>query len=150
MEKDLGNVMGPTGPAGANGITPTIGANGNWYIGGTDTGKPSRGATGPQGPAGGTGWGTGYKLMSANSYDVSVRDVMAGGIKSNTITIRRTIPNSMLVPVLRRTGWLNVSGVEWANDTTGDRRLKVEFLNTTTGTHTGIATIQVLEFVKVE
>ena len=28
------------------GITPTIGDNGNWYLGDTDTGKPSRGANG--------------------------------------------------------------------------------------------------------
>lgn len=32
--------------AGKDGITPTIGSNGNWYIGDTDTGKPSRGADG--------------------------------------------------------------------------------------------------------
>ena len=32
-----------------------IGANGNWYIGDTDTGKPSRGEMGPQGPKGDTG-----------------------------------------------------------------------------------------------
>lgn len=31
---------------GADGITPTIGNNGNWYLGSTDTGKPSRGADG--------------------------------------------------------------------------------------------------------
>ena len=43
---------------GADGITPTIGDNGNWYLGATDTGKPSRGekgdkgANGPQGPKG--------------------------------------------------------------------------------------------------
>ena len=43
---------GATGPAGSDGITPTIGANGNWFLGGTDTGKPSRGETGPQGPQG--------------------------------------------------------------------------------------------------
>lgn len=52
---------GPTGPQGAKGatgatgpagITPLIGANGNWYIGSTDTGKPSRGATGATGPQG--------------------------------------------------------------------------------------------------
>lgn len=35
-------------------IVPSIGENGNWYIEGTDTGKPSRGETGPQGPAGPT------------------------------------------------------------------------------------------------
>lgn len=29
-----------------DGITPTIGDNGNWYLGGTDTGKPSRGEKG--------------------------------------------------------------------------------------------------------
>ena len=30
---------------GADGLTPTIGDNGNWYLGDTDTGKPSRGDT---------------------------------------------------------------------------------------------------------
>ena len=37
---------------GADGITPTIGANGNWYLGPTDTGKPSRGAIGAPGKDG--------------------------------------------------------------------------------------------------
>lgn len=46
---------GATGAKGADGITPTIGANGNWYLGSTDTGKPSRGATGAQGAAGAKG-----------------------------------------------------------------------------------------------
>ena len=32
--------------AGKDGITPTIGSNGNWYIGDIDTGKPSRGDNG--------------------------------------------------------------------------------------------------------
>lgn len=40
---------GATGSPGKDGVTPTIGSNGNWYIGDTDTGKPSRGATGPAG-----------------------------------------------------------------------------------------------------
>ena len=43
---------GGTGQDGKDGITPTIGANGNWYLGDEDTGKPSRGATGPQGADG--------------------------------------------------------------------------------------------------
>ena len=46
---------GATGPAGKDGITPTIGENGNWYLGDEDTGKPSRGATGPAGPDGAPG-----------------------------------------------------------------------------------------------
>lgn len=50
--------QGPKGDPGADGkdgTTPTIGSNGNWYLGSQDTGKPSRGATGPQGPKGETG-----------------------------------------------------------------------------------------------
>lgn len=43
---------GATGPAGADGISPHIGSNGNWYLGDTDTGKPSRGETGPKGEKG--------------------------------------------------------------------------------------------------
>lgn len=39
-------IEGTKGEPGADGITPTIGSNGNWFLGATDTGKPSRGATG--------------------------------------------------------------------------------------------------------
>ena len=37
---------------GADGLVPTVGANGNWFIGETDTGVP---ATGPKGDTGATG-----------------------------------------------------------------------------------------------
>lgn len=43
---------GAPGKDGTNGITPSIGTNGNWYIGNTDTGKPSRGAKGDTGASG--------------------------------------------------------------------------------------------------
>lgn len=49
------------GRDGGEAATPTIGENGNWYINGEDTGKPSRGEQGPkgeqgpQGPAGADG-----------------------------------------------------------------------------------------------
>ena len=46
---------GADGAAGADGITPHIGDNGNWYIGLTDTGKPSRGAAGANGKDGAPG-----------------------------------------------------------------------------------------------
>ena len=46
---------GDTGPSGADGVTPHIGDNGNWYLGSTDTGRPSRGAAGAQGAKGDTG-----------------------------------------------------------------------------------------------
>lgn len=48
-------IEGPKGDPGApgkDGITPTIGSNGNWYIGVEDTGRPSRGATGAPGKDG--------------------------------------------------------------------------------------------------
>ena len=44
-----------TGSDGKDGITPTIGKNGNWYLGSTDTGKPSRGADGTPGATGAPG-----------------------------------------------------------------------------------------------
>ena len=40
------------GADGKDGITPTIGENGNWYLGDTDTGKPSRGVDGAKGDKG--------------------------------------------------------------------------------------------------
>ena len=46
---------GKDGKDGTNGITPTIGANGNWYLGTNDTGKPSRGEKGDTGATGADG-----------------------------------------------------------------------------------------------
>ena len=43
---------GTPGAPGADGITPIIGNNGNWFLGSTDTGKPSRGEQGIQGVPG--------------------------------------------------------------------------------------------------
>lgn len=40
------------GADGQDGITPTIGDNGNWYLGETDTGMPSRGDKGDKGEKG--------------------------------------------------------------------------------------------------
>lgn len=45
-------LMTQKGNDGANGVTPHIGDNGNWYLGATDTGKPSRGKNGAKGAAG--------------------------------------------------------------------------------------------------
>lgn len=52
---DITAPKGAAGVDGADGITPHIGDNGNWYLGTTDTGKPSRGETGLQGPVGPVG-----------------------------------------------------------------------------------------------
>ena len=61
---------GKPGAAGADGVTPHIGDNGNWYLGGTDTGKPSRGETGKT-PARGTDYWT-----AADKQEI-VNDVLA-------------------------------------------------------------------------
>lgn len=45
-------IQGPPGTNGAPGATPYIGANGNWYIGTTDTGIKATGPAGPQGEKG--------------------------------------------------------------------------------------------------
>ena len=73
---------GETGANGADGVTPTIGENGNWYLGTTDTGKPSRGEKGDKGdpgargPAGATPVkGTDY--FTAEDKDALVQDVLA-------------------------------------------------------------------------
>lgn len=55
VKNGLKGSAGSPGKDGVNGITPHIGENGNWYIGNTDTGKPSRGATGAKGDKGATG-----------------------------------------------------------------------------------------------
>lgn len=48
----IGNTDTGKPSRGENGITPHIGENGNWYLGDTDTGKPSRGEKGDSGDAG--------------------------------------------------------------------------------------------------
>lgn len=44
-----GELKGQDGVSGADGITPHIGDNGNWFIGKTDTNKPSQGTNGVNG-----------------------------------------------------------------------------------------------------
>ncbi len=50
----MGGPTGPTGPATGTGAMPpiTIGTNGNWIVGDSDTGVPAKGATGEAGAVG--------------------------------------------------------------------------------------------------
>lgn len=52
-----GELKGQDGVSGADGITPHIGDNGNWFIGETDTNKPSQGTNGIDGTNGKDGIG---------------------------------------------------------------------------------------------
>ena len=49
LDVRIEDIEAKVGAGGANGLTPHIGANGNWWIGGTDTLKPARGEQGIQG-----------------------------------------------------------------------------------------------------
>lgn len=75
---DVG-LKGADGTDGKDGITPTIGTNGNWYLGTTDTGKPSRGEKGDTGAAGADGYtpvkGTDY-WTAADKAEI-VNDTLA-------------------------------------------------------------------------
>lgn len=56
IEKIVEDYLNANPPqTGSDGVTPTIGENGNWYLGDTDTGKPSRGAAGAKGDEGDPG-----------------------------------------------------------------------------------------------
>lgn len=70
---------GDTGAPGADGITPTIGANGNWYLGTTDTGLPSRGAAGAPGAAGADG--------APGKDGTNGKDGAAAGFGTVTVTV---------------------------------------------------------------
>ncbi len=78
------------GPKGDTGTTPTIGENGNWFLGDEDTGKPSRGekgdtgATGKKGDTGATG-ATGHSPVIAASKSDGVTTVTVDGTAIATI-----------------------------------------------------------------
>ena len=63
-----GSNVGLKGDKGTNGTTPHIGDNGNWYLGTTDTGKPSRGAKGDPGKNGNDASVTEANITSALGY----------------------------------------------------------------------------------
>ena len=52
LDVRIEDIEAKVGAGGANGLTPHIGDNGNWWIGDTDTLKPSRGEQGLQGVRG--------------------------------------------------------------------------------------------------
>ena len=63
-----GSDVGLKGDKGEDGITPTIGANGNWYLDTTDTGKPSRGEKGDKGDPGSDANVTKDNVVAALGY----------------------------------------------------------------------------------
>lgn len=75
---------------GADGITPHIGDNGNWYLGDADTGKPSRGETGSGMDITGATVGQIAKIAAVDASGVptawSPEDMPSGGSGDFVIT----------------------------------------------------------------
>lgn len=92
VEKGKDGAQGPqgkqgnTGPAGT---TPTIGSNGNWYLGATDTGKPSRGVQGPQGAKGEKG-DTGAQGPQGPKGDTGPQPALSNTLTSTSTTVALT------------------------------------------------------------
>ena len=75
---------GTAGAAGKDGVTPHIGDNGNWYIGLTDTGKPSRGAAGANGKDGAPG--KDYVITTEDKKEIAAA-ILADGIQAEFMAI---------------------------------------------------------------
>ena len=80
-----------------DGVTPTIGTNGNWYLGETDTGKPSRGEKGeqgdkgdigPQGPTGPQG------DPGPNAVTTETSTPLTGLLKGNGANVETAVPGT--------------------------------------------------------
>jgi hypothetical protein len=76
--KEIKGETGAKGDSGANGSTPYIGENGNWYIDDTDTGVSASGDDGEQGEAGKDGKDgvtiSEFKVLSDGSFFVKYSD----------------------------------------------------------------------------
>ena len=91
------------------------------------------------------GTGSGYKLLAVSTVSLNTSSTLASG-ESKTVTGSFTVNTNTtkLVPVITATGWCNVSSASATKDgTTGT--VSVNFLNTTSGSHTGYVTITVLQ-----
>ena len=124
--KASGEFDGAPGKAGADGqdgITPTIGPNGNWYLSSTDTGKPSRGETGPAGSDGkdgsdgqpgrdGIDGQDGVGIQSVEQTTTSTED---GG--TNVVTVTKTDGTSSTFSV--KNGRRGSAGPAGANGAAG-------------------------------
>lgn len=116
---------GETGPAGkdgvngTDGITPHIGDNGNWFIGDTDTGMPSRGETGADGKNGTNG--KDYVLTDGDKQEIAqlagaenVPDYWQIHLEEKAAQIREAV----LTAGRNKSAFFFYSDSHWSNDTT--------------------------------
>lgn len=105
-----------SGSAGRDGITPTIGTNGNWFYGSTDTGLPSRGENGSDATVTESSIETalGYAPADPSKFLPLTGGTLTGNLTGKYITGtwlqstaagHQTTPATK-VPVLDSSGWL--------------------------------------------
>ena len=110
-----GSNVGLKGDKGTDGTTPHIGDNGNWYLGTTDTGKPSRGAKGDPGKNGSDASVTEASITSALGYkpvapgDIPV--VPTADISANT-SARHSHTNKDVLDSITAADKTKLNGVE--------------------------------------
>ena len=81
-----------------NGITPTIGDNGNWYLGDTDTGKPSRGETGQAGADGRDGADGQPGADGKSAYQYAVEGGYTGTKEEFAAKLSKEMPDKLPNP----------------------------------------------------
>lgn len=123
---------GENGQDGSDGITPHIGENGNWFLGDTDTGKPSRGekgetgATGPKGPEGPQGLqgpagkdGTSFNIIGSVNSVGDLPD--ASTVEAGTAYfVGTTTPRNVYVVDIGTSSWINQGQLQGPKGDTGD------------------------------
>ncbi len=96
LSEEISNI--PSGKDGADGITPTIGDNGNWYLGETDTGKPSRGEPGQDGADGkdgapGAAGADGHTPVKGTDYFTAADKQEIAEAAAGMVSIPDKLPN---------------------------------------------------------
>ena len=116
---------GKNGSDGEDGITPHIGDNGNWFIGETDTGMPSRGTAGKDGANGKDGTngkdGKDYVLTDADRQEIAqlagmetMPDYWQSHLEEKVALIRE----AMLSVGADKSAFYFYSDSHWSNPTT--------------------------------
>ena len=78
VEEWLQSLNGKDGTDGTDGQTPTIGENGNWFLGENDTGKPSRGEKGEKGDSGEKGPAGANGKDGKSAYEIAIENGFKG------------------------------------------------------------------------
>lgn len=96
------NIRSKNGLDGNNGITPTIGENGNWFLEDVDTGKPSRGIQGIPGQDGENGQdGTdGVSITTITAGDPIQND----GFTVTPLTINKSDDSNVMINLSAKNG----------------------------------------------